>query len=151
MFKHSESLPDSEDVPWFNLPEEAWIDFAIPPPTQAFLNSFDHLVHDQYAPYAQRERRFSQYKASFTGTEWAFSLLPHRPFIQSADYNSYSGGILREFEPISLDCDMAPYIQHIFNLLKIEPLRDYHLDIHQYRVFATLEAAGTSVPEGPAS
>ena len=104
----------------------------------------------QYAPNAHRSRRFTQYVAFFDAAgEMTLKRLPHRPFIQSASYNPLSGGILREFEPIEAQYDIKSYIQQLFDLLEIDRSRNYHLDVHQYRVYGLPESQGTSVPEGP--
>jgi len=136
-----------QDWCWPAIPKKGWKEFRILPPQDSFLSTFGDLVFDQYAPHCQRYRRFSQFKARFSDGFWTFDLLPHRPFIQSAEYNKFSGGILREFEP--LKCDAEPYLDEVLSLLQTDSSREYHLDVHQYRVYATGEAKGISVPEGP--
>ncbi len=137
----------NDNLPWLPLPEKGWREFRILPPEKTFLKTFEDLPFDQYAPHCQRYRRFSQFKMSCFANSWMPALLPHRPFIQSAEYNQHSGGILREFEP--LKCNIEPYVDEVFSMLKIDPDRFYHLDVHQYRVCATPGAEGISVPEGP--
>jgi hypothetical protein len=143
---HIPSHKEQETL-WPAIPEKGWQRFRILPPQQSFLHSFDDLVFDHYAPHCQRYRRFSQFKASFVDGLWEFALLPHRPFIQSAQYNSFSGGILRHFEPLA--CDISPYLDEVLALLRTNTQHAYHLDVHQYRVNATAETNGISVPEGP--
>jgi len=135
-----------DDLSWLTMPEKGWKEFRFLPAQKAFLETFENLVFDQYAPHCQRYRRFSQFKVVASHDSWALSELPHRPFIQSARYNEFSGGILRHFEP--LQCDIAPYINDVFSSLTINTSRTYHLDVHQYRVCATPQANGISVPEG---
>jgi hypothetical protein len=139
--------------PWPGMPDKGWLGkFDLPKPAPGFLESFDRLAFDTYAPNAQRFRRFSQYIAFFDcKAELTLERLPHRPFVQSAKYNSYSGGIPRKFEPIEPRIDVKPYINQLFELLDIERSLRYHIDVHQYRVYGKPEAAGTSVPEGPHS
>ncbi len=144
-------INDDSASPWPGMPDQGWLGkFTLPEPSRALLDSFDNLPADRYAPNAQRERRFAQYLAFFNyKRELLLRRLPDRPFIQSAQYNPLSGGIPREFAPIEPQCDVTPYIEQLFTLLQIDRSRKYHLDVHQYRVYGTPDAAGMSVPEGP--
>jgi len=116
--------------------------------SQAFLNSFDHLPRDQYALAAQRYRRFSQFMVAFRGCGWQLTLLPHKAFVQYDTDNQVIEGATRNFEPLLPDCDVTPYINKMATLFKQDASRQYHINVHQYRVRATLESSGTSVPEG---
>lgn len=135
---------------WPGMSEKGWVDkFKTPEPTEALRRSFDNLVFDEYAPHAQRWRRFSQFIAFHDcAGELTLSKLPHHPFVQSAKHNSLSGGILRKFAPLEAECDVTPYVKQLFDLLEIDPSRRFHLDVHQYRVYGKPGLAGTSVPEG---
>lgn len=77
---------------------------------------------------------------------WALEKLPHRPFIQSVKFNSHSGGILRHFQP--LECDVTQHVADIMEQIKADKDREFHLDVNQYRVYATQIMQGVSVPEG---
>ena len=128
------------------MPSQGWLKFNISTPDRELLDRFNDLAQDEYAPHCQRYRRFSQYKATATDGVWNFEKLPHRPFIQSAKFNSHSGGVLRNFEP--LECDIQKPISEILDAVQANYDQAFQLDVHQYRVYASPNAQGISVPEG---
>lgn len=146
------SINDQEDLAtcYPGMPEKGWIgNYALPVPSAAFLKSFEVMPKDTHAPDAQRHRTFSQFMARFDRDgELLLKLLPHRPFVQSAKYNSLSGGVLRLFEPIAMPEEVKPYVQQKLELLSVDKARKFHIDVHLYRVYATAEASGNPVPEG---
>ncbi len=129
------------------LSNNNWLLLNVSIPSDEVLESYDDLVIDQYAPNSQRYRRFSQYKASYSNKNWEFEKLPHRPFIQSPKYNSVAGGIKRKFEP--LEADFSASIREVMVKMSPDINEQYQLDVHQYRVYASKENEGCSVPEGP--
>jgi hypothetical protein len=135
---------------WHSMPERGWTDtFILPTLTDAVRESFDRLMPDIYAPQAKRLRRFSQFIAFFNyKNELTLRRLEPRPFVQKREFNSLSGGIKRNFEPLESECNIAPYIEQLFDRLKIDRSRKYHLDVHQYRVVGEPGAEGDPVPEG---
>lgn len=143
--------PNLDRFLWPGIAEQDWLGpFALPKIDPEFLRFFDNLAFDQYAPpNTQRWRRFSQFLAfhSCQG-ELVLQRLPHRPFIQSKKYNPLAGGIPRWFEPLELNCDITPFVQQKFDLLRINRSQKYHIDIHLYRVDTQPDLPGTSVPEG---
>ncbi len=134
------------EIPIAIMPSEGWLKFKLSPPDKTLLDSFNNLVADQYAPHCQRYRRFSQYKITSVDENWSLEKLPHRPFIQSAKFNSHSGGILRHFEP--LEIDVSKPVAEIMDRLNADKFQEFHLDVNQYRVYANENAQGISVPEG---
>jgi hypothetical protein len=119
----------------------------LPAPSDEVMKAFETLPLDPYTPGGHRSRRFSQFKMTHDGREWHLEKLPHRPFIQSTDYNPLVGGIARELEPLTID----PSPQIIFGAESFPLDRDeiWQINVHQCRVVTTPELEGVSVPEGP--
>jgi len=113
---------------------------------QDLLDSFDHLILDQYVPDARRYRRFSQFRVYWEGGEWMLEKLPHRPLVQPKSLNYSTGGVRREFE--SMTADPSAVMNQILTEVKLDTNIDWHLDINQYRVYGSRLSPGVSVPEG---
>ncbi|HVF75005.1 MAG TPA: 2OG-Fe dioxygenase family protein [Acidimicrobiales bacterium] len=120
---------------------------SLPRPSASVLEEFDALPVDPYCGGNHRFRRFSQYKLEWMGHSWLLTLLPHRPFIQSKQYNSFAGGIPRHLEPLRID--PFPQIQAAAEIIDLDRTRAWQLNVHQCRVVATADTPGISVPEGP--
>lgn len=121
--------------------------FTIPPLNQEVKQEFESLVLDPYTGGKQRYRRFSQFKLQHEGSAWHIEKLPHRPFIQSRNFNGLVGGEPRKFEPIRFD----PYEQVLagVNAAGMNVDTAYQFNVHQVRVITNAEVAGVAVPEGP--
>lgn len=111
------------------------------------ISEFNELPSDPYCGYGQRSRRFSQYMLFHNGTDWVLNVLPHRPFIQSKEYNAFVGGVPRYLEPLRFD----PSEQIISGALQIglSTANAYQVNVHQCRVITNNDIKGVSVPEGP--
>lgn len=79
---------------------------------------------------------------------------PHQPHYQSTDYNPLNGGIERWFEPIpSLvvdSCEMRALLamaSACFAPLR-PSVREWKLELHQFRIEARADEAGQPTPEG---
>ncbi|NDE89849.1 MAG: hypothetical protein EB059_01720 [Alphaproteobacteria bacterium] len=131
-----------------HLPACGYLTTPIPVPNPAFLDHFNHLPTDDYAPHAQRQRRFSQYKGMWNNAAWQAELLPCLPFVQYNTGNPMIEGIERHFEPINPACRVDSYINNVLSTIGADKEQPYHLDVHQYRVYATREMDGLAVPEG---
>lgn len=121
----------------------------LPAPDPRIVAAFDDLVLDEFTGGNQRFRRFSQYRMTFSDDTrvWASELLPHRPFVQAPDINSYVGGVPRDFLPLMID----PSVQLDLGAqaLGLDVHEAWQVNVHQCRVIATETTPGISVPEGP--
>jgi hypothetical protein len=130
-----------------SLNEHGYSLIDLPPASADLLATFEDLVLDPYCGGKQRYRRFDQYRIRFADGRWHLSLLPHRPFIQSRKYNSYVGGMLREFEPLQID--PALYVDACAKAVPLDTDSQWQINVHQCRVIARPDIPGVSVPEGP--
>ncbi|WCM88676.1 2OG-Fe dioxygenase family protein [Acidovorax sp. NCPPB 3576] len=121
--------------------------FTVPPLSEQAMREFDTLAFDPYTGGKQRYRRFSQFKVGFEGGEWRTELLPHRPFIQSKNYNGVVGGVQRQFEPIRFD--PTPQVAAGALAAQLDTRQVFQINVHQVRVVANADIPGVTVPEGP--
>lgn len=111
------------------------------------LDEFERLPLDPYCGGKFRYRRFSQYRMHHNGRSWELALLPHRPFIQSKEYNRLVGGVQRHLEPLRID--PTAQVGAGADAVPLDRARSYQLNIHQVRVIANESVKGIAVPEGP--
>lgn len=121
----------------------------MPPLSEQVRGSFDNLPRDEHSLKRLREMRLSQYFGYREEEKWFFALLPHRKFIQSAEYVrlAEAGGVMRHRE--QLECDPSPLICAALDVLPIDKNESYHINVHQLRVTVNAEFRGITVPEGP--
>jgi hypothetical protein len=119
----------------------------------AFAASWNALGDDAYlaARGRHRRRRHAVFAATADGT---IRREPHQPHYQSVSYNSLQGGIERWFEPVepavadsaSLGRILA-FCRDGFGALAPE-VRQWRIEVHQFRIEARADAAGEPTPEG---
>jgi hypothetical protein len=118
----------------------------------SFAASWETLELDRYMADGGRYRRrcYATLSASSAGV---VSREPHQPHYQSLDYNRLNGGVARCFEPIpdhviegSTMRAVISYGLSIFSAM--HPAKDAHIEVHQFRIEARLDAAGMPTPEG---
>jgi hypothetical protein len=129
------------------LNSNGYILLDLPPARKEMLKTFNDLPLDPYCGGKQRYRRFDQYRIRFEGGRWNLTLLPHRPFIQSKKYNTFVGGVLREFEPLKID--PSEYVDLCAKSIPLPTEVEWQINVHQCRVIVTPDVPGISVPEGP--
>jgi hypothetical protein len=119
----------------------------------AFADSWNQLGPDPYlaAKGRFRRRRHATFTASAHG---AVELAAHQPHYQSLQYNALQGDIERWFEPIE------PAIAHGASLRTIlafchgffgslaPSVSHWHVEVHQFRIEASIDTAGEPTPEG---
>jgi hypothetical protein len=120
---------------------------------QAFADSWNHLGPDPYlaATGRQRRRRHATYTATSRGE---IALAAHQPHYQALQYNRLQGDIERWFEPIetaiahgaSLRTILA-FCHGFFGPLAASVTR-WHVEVHQFRIEPSPDAAGEPTPEG---
>lgn len=119
----------------------------------AFTESWNHLGPDPYlaATGRLRRRRHATYAAApHDGVE----LLPHQPHYQSLQYNRLQGDIERWFDPIDASAangaslrTILAFCNDFFSLLT-PAVAQWHVEVHQFRIEASANAAGEPTPEG---
>lgn len=120
---------------------------------QAFADSWNDLEVDHYMADHGRYRRRRHAVYAVSGTTPACRQ-PHQPHYQSRTYNNLNGGIERWFEPMtpavgasaSLHAVLA-FCQHVFGAMS-PAVRDWHIEVHQFRIEAQAGTAGQPTPEG---
>lgn len=118
-----------------------------------FANSWNHLGSDPYLASLgrQRRRRHAVYSARASGP---ILREPHQPHFQSVAYNALQGDIERWFEPMSPETGNSQVLQRILEFGRdffgcLAPSVDgWHIELHQFRIEASADAAGEPTPEG---
>lgn len=118
-----------------------------------FAGSWNHLERDRHmADHGRyRRRRHAVYAAS---ADRGVVRQVHQPHYQTRSYNPLNGGVARWFEPVEssigdgasmravLDC-----CHHVFGAMALD-VRDWHVEVHQFRIEAHSGASGQPTPEG---
>ncbi|PXV56010.1 hypothetical protein SAMN04487785_1102 [Dyella jiangningensis] len=121
-----------------------WTDFA---------ESWNHLGPDPYlaAKGRFRRRRHGTFSATADGPVLPE---PHQAHFQSLQYNALQGDIERWFEPIAAPIahgdtlrTILRFCHHLFGQTA-PATRRWHIEVHQFRIEATANAAGEPTPEG---
>jgi len=120
---------------------------------QAFAASWADLGLDTYMADGgrYRKRRFAVFGASVGDP--GISRKVHQPHYQSRDYNPLNGGIERWFSPILPEVASGPSMTTILcfcrNLFeRLSGARDWHIEVHQFRIEARPGQEGRPTPEG---
>lgn len=118
----------------------------------AFADSWNDLAEDRYMADHGRYRR--RRHAVFAATPDGIVCQPHQPHYQSRSYNNLNGGIERWFEPVK-PAVAAGVTMHavlaschaVFSALA-PGVRDWHVEVHQFRIQAQVGVVGQPTPEG---
>ena len=119
----------------------------------AFAGSWNRLGPDAYlaARGRQRRRRYGVWSADADGR---LTRAAHQPHFQALAYNALQGDIERWFEPIEEGAGDSASMQAIlrFAVQFFGPLspgvRQWHVEVHQFRIEAAADAPGEPTPEG---
>lgn len=119
----------------------------------AFAASWDRLERDRYmADHGlYRRRRHAVYAAS---RAQGVTRQPHQPHYQARSYNNLNGGIERWFEPIEPAIGAGASLRAVLGFCHgvfgaVAPdVRDWHVEVHQFRIEARADMAGQPTPEG---
>lgn len=119
----------------------------------AFAASWNTLGDDSYlaARGRQRRRRHAVFAAEADG---AIRREPHQPHYQSVSYNALQGGIERWFEPVEPAIANGACLRRILTFCRdgfgaLAPaVRQWRIEVHQFRIEARADAAGEPTPEG---
>jgi hypothetical protein len=122
------------------------------PDWPAFAASWDDLGLDTYMADGGRYRK-RRHAAFGARSGEPIHCKPHQPHYQSRDYNPLNGGIARWFDPvlpeIAAGASMTTILDTCRTLFeRLAPTRDWHIEVHQFRIEARGGAAGQPTPEG---
>src|SRR5688572_2603743 len=120
---------------------------------ERFAASWNHLGPDPYLASVgrQRRRRHAVFSAAASGP---IRREPHQPHFQSVAYNALQGDIERWFEPVMPEVGDSPVLQRILEFSRdffgrLAPgVGGWHIELHQFRIEASADAAGEPTPEG---
>ena len=119
----------------------------------AFAASWDDLGLDTYMADGgrYRKRRFGVFGAR--AGDAAIIRKPHQPHYQSRDYNTLNGGIERWFSPIMPDIADGATMSTVLRFCRalfdrLSGPRDWHIELHQFRIEARRGESGQPTPEG---
>ena len=123
------------------------------PDWDAFAASWDRLELDTHLPDGHRYRRRRHATLSAQPGDTVPEREPHQPHYQGLEYNSLVGGIQRWFEPIEPQILEGPTFQRVLRFCleffgPMQPRSAWHIECHQFRIEARMEAAGLPTPEG---
>jgi hypothetical protein len=118
----------------------------------AFAASWNDLGLDTYMADGgrYRRRRHAVYAATRDGR---IARAPHQPHYQSRDYNPLNGGIARWFDPIDATVGDGATMHAILAWSRqffegLTTARDWHVEVHQFRIEARAGERGQPTPEG---
>lgn len=118
-----------------------------------FADSWNHLGPDPYLAAKGRFRR--RRHATFTATAHGpVEPAPHQPHYQALQYNALQGDIQRWFEPIDQAVTDSASLRtilafcHAFFGSLSPAILQWHIEVHQFRIEASIDAAGEPTPEG---
>lgn len=118
----------------------------------AFADSWQRLEIDAYMADRGRYRR--RRHANYATTDRNIERGPHRPHYQSLVYNPLHGGIERWFEPMETTIADGSSLRTIlacchdlFGALAPQ-VRDWQVEVHQFRIEARAGEPGQPTPEG---
>jgi hypothetical protein len=117
-----------------------------------FAASWDHLGLDTYMADGGRYRKRRHAACGAVAGE-PIHRKPHQPHYQSRDYNPLNGGIARWFDPVLPEIAAGPTMTTILATCRalfecLAPTRDWHIEVHQFRIEARSGAEGRPTPEG---
>jgi hypothetical protein len=138
------------------IPRTAWsLGPSLDSHWQRLAGDWDHLELDGYLAEGAkfRLRRYGRY--TWSPADDALTALPHEPYFQPEDENSYAGGIERDFAPLLPGTVHNPFLHALVSAtFECLPLADdqrrktWEVRIHQIRIVAFPEEPGLPTPEG---
>lgn len=116
---------------------------------------YANLPTDKHLPDggAYRFRRYDSF--DFNPRTGELRIQPHRSYFQDTDINEVTGGIVREFAPLTPAIASNPFLHELirfdftqFPLADNMRERDWQVDVHLIRVVAQAGMEGQPTPEG---
>ncbi len=120
---------------------------------EAFGDSWNRLEEDRYMADGgkYRKRRHAVYAIHKPGE--AARRMPYQPHYQTLDYNPLNGGVARYFAPILDDLHSSATLAALLEFgnrvfSRISGNRQWHIELHQFRIEARDGRLGKPTPEG---
>jgi hypothetical protein len=122
------------------------------PDWPAFAASWDDLGLDTYMADGGRYRK-RRHAAFGARAGEPLHPKPRQPHYQSRDYNPLNGGIARWFDPVLPEIAAGGCMTAILAACRalfeqLAPTRDWHIEVHQFRIEARSGVEGRPTPEG---
>jgi hypothetical protein len=124
----------------------------------AFADSWNDLALDTYlidhGRYRRRRHAVFDAHGSLADPQRHIKRAAHQPHYQSKTYNRLQGGIQRWFEPIEVQISDGPSLQTILRFCHglfsamASDVRDWRVEVHQFRIEARPDEPGQPTPEG---
>jgi hypothetical protein len=134
--------PEMHDLLARTGPLTDWAEFAA---------SWDDLGPDTYMADGgrYRKRRHAVFAAGADG----IVRQPAQPHYQSRDYNTLNGGIERWFEPVAASIGSGASMMTVLSFCRtlfemLGTMRQWHVEVHQFRIEARFGQEGRPTPEG---
>jgi hypothetical protein len=134
-------------------------DWALTPAMQSawaqLAAEYPQMPPDEFLPggASYRFRRYDSFR--FSPQTGALELLPHQSYFQSRDINAVTGGIVREFAPLTDTIANNAYLHELirfdfaqFPLTDAQRGHEWQVDVHLIRVVAHAGEVGHPTPEG---
>lgn len=121
----------------------------------ALQASYPDLPADDFLPDGGRYR-FRRYDSfRYEPQNDALTLLPHDDYFQTRDINAVTGGMVRQFAPLTPDIAANPFLHALirfdfaqFPLSEAQQHQPWRVDVHLIRVMARAGEQGQPTPEG---
>jgi len=119
----------------------------------AFAESWNRLELDTYMADGGRYRRRRYATLSAAAASADLHIEPHQPHYQSVDYNRLNGGVARHFAPIEASVLSSATLRRTLGIglslfQQLYPAQPAHIEVHQFRIEARVDALGQPTPEG---
>ncbi len=138
------------------VPASAW---DMPPELmvswQQLQAEYANLPKDEFLPGkgAYRFRRYDSFR--FIPDMGTLELLPHKTYFQGTDINHVTGGIVREFAPLTPTIANNRFLHELirydyaqFPITEPRPSDEWRVDVHLIRVIAQAGKVSQPTPEG---
>ena len=137
-------VPSTAATSLFDAPLADW---------DRFVASWNDMPRDHYMADGGRYRRRRHATLSVAPFATQATLEAHQPHYQSVDYNPLNGGIARHYERIAGTIVRGPTMSALFALCskvfgQLSPGRNWHVEVHQFRIEADAAQSGQPTPEG---
>jgi len=126
-----------------------------PPPLDwaVFVASWSELELDTHLPEGHRYRRRRHATLSAQAAGPYFRVEAHQPHYQTVEYNPLVGGIERWFEPVRPEILAGDTFKRVMGFCLelfggFKPRANWHIEAHQFRIEARIDAVGQPTPEG---
>jgi hypothetical protein len=138
------------------IPRRSWsIAPELTPDLARLREEWEQLELDRYLAGGARFRRRRYGRCYWAPADDTLVPLPHQPYFQPEEENTYAGGVSRDFAPVRSESVQNPFVGALvsacFACLPIPDQRRreiWEVRMHQLRIIATPELAGLPTPEG---